>query len=321
VDGTQNYESIEDLHAAVTDAGVRCTRLEMSESSGLLATAQGRCETDGNRLILQLWDDADDRDETTSDIIVNYNSVDYCYLLGRGSEDRGAWSIDTGGDFEVCDELAAALGGEIFDSRGGSGSSGATASTSAAPTTSATPPPPPPPVVAEPVMFSGTGDSVVDITKPGGETGTVLVTVTGNEAGRYFGVKGIDGDEDTLVNTTDPYSGTVLMDTDSGNTTQLQVTAVGPWNITISELQSATPLNPGVNAGVGDSVLLYQGSRGVAAITGNAAGRYFGVSVYTSTERDSLVNTTDPYTGSVPMPAGPALIAVTGEGDWTINVT
>jgi hypothetical protein len=170
-------------------------------------------------------------------------------------------------------------------------------------------------------VFSGTGDSVVDITKPGGETGTVLVTVTGNDASRYFGVQGIDGDGDTLVNTTDPYSGTVLMDTDSGNTTQLQVTAVGPWNITISELQSATPLNPGVNAGVGDSVLLYQGSRGVAAITGNAAGRYFGVSVYTSTERDSLVNTTDPYTGSVPMPAGPALIAVTGEGDWTINVT
>ncbi len=314
-DGAQNYASVEDLYTAVTESGVECADLNVDDHESMIATAQGTCRLDGGRLLMQLWDDATDRDETLSDIMIDRD--DYCFVLGRGEGDEGAWSVDAGTNYDVCEELGTALGGELFDTR--DDSSASSSSASSAPTTSAAPPPPP--VTAEPVVFSGTGDSVVSITKPGGTTGTVLVTVTGNDAGRYFGVEAIDGDGDTLVNTTDPYTGTVLMDTASGNTTQLQVTAVGPWNITISELQSAPRLNAGANAGSGDAVLLYQGPRGVAAVTGNAEGRYFGVSLYTATGRDSLINTTDPYTGSVPLPAGPAVVAMTSSGDWTINVT
>jgi hypothetical protein len=60
----------------------------------------------------------------------------------------------------------------------------------------------------------------------------------------------------------------------------------------------------------------------VAKIDGNAEGRYFGVKAYGSGGGgNSLVNTTDPYTGSVPMPAGPAIVVVTATGNWSIDVS
>jgi hypothetical protein len=172
-----------------------------------------------------------------------------------------------------------------------------------------------------PTVFTGSGDDVVTITKPAGAT-VVIATITGNDAGRYFGVKAVDGDMDTLVNTTDPYNGTTLLDANRGGTTQLQVQAVGPWSITLTDMRSApTFTSAAPQTGAGDAVLIYQGSRGVARIQGNAEGRYFGVKAYGSGGAgNSLVNTTDPYTGSVPMPAGPAIVVVTANGDWSIDV-
>lgn len=173
-----------------------------------------------------------------------------------------------------------------------------------------------------PTVFTGTGDDVVTITKPAGAT-VVIATITGNDAGRYFGVKGLDGDMDTLVNTTDPYNGTTLLDANRGGTTQLQVQAVGPWSITLTDLRSAPTFDATApQTGAGDAVLIYQGPRGVAKIDGNAEGRYFGVKAYGSSGGgNSLVNTTDPYTGSVPMPAGPAIVVVTAAGNWSIDVS
>jgi hypothetical protein len=173
-----------------------------------------------------------------------------------------------------------------------------------------------------PTVFTGTGDDVVAITKPAGAT-VVIATITGNDAGRYFGVKALDGDMDTLVNTTDPYNGTTLLDADRGGTTQLQVTAVGPWSITLADLRTAPTFTAAApQSGAGDAVLIYQGPRGVAAVTGNAEGRYFGIKAYASDGAgDSLVNTTDPYNGRVPIPAGPAIVVVTANRDWSIDVS
>ena len=173
-----------------------------------------------------------------------------------------------------------------------------------------------------PTVFSGTGDDVVMITKPAGAT-VVIATITGNDAGRYFGVEALDGDMDTLVNTTDPYKGTTLLDANRGGTTQLQVTAVGPWSITLADLRTAPTFTAAApQSGAGDAVLIYQGPRGVATVSGNAEGRYFGIDAYASDGAgDSLVNTTDPYNGRVPMPAGPAIVVVTAIRDWSIDVS
>jgi hypothetical protein len=180
---------------------------------------------------------------------------------------------------------------------------------------------PQPPAVAEPTVFTGTGDTVVPITKPGGASGTVLATITGNDAGSHFAVQGVDGDQDLLVNTTDPYSGTVLMDADTGGTTQLQVSASGPWSIALADPLTAPRLAMGANTGTGDAVFRYEGPRGIAQIDGNAGGRHFGVVALTGDGNDLLVNTTDPYSGSVPMPPGPGFLTVSAEGNWSIVVS
>ncbi len=77
----------------------------------------------------------------------------------------------------------------------------------------------------------------------------------------------------------------------------------------------------------GDRVLVYTGKAGVAAITGNAgATANFSVTRYSASSSSGsnlLVNTTDAYTGRVPIDAGPALFVVTTSpgSPWTINPT
>lgn len=197
-------------------------------------------------------------------------------------------------------------------------SSAATSTTPRTTTSSVSPPPttsaPPPPAA----VYSGAGDDVVAIVKP--VTGVVMVSVEGNNDGGFFAVQGVDGDQDLLVNTTDPYDGTRLMDVQGGETTQLQVTATGPWTITINSIAAAVRFTGAFN-GARDSVLLYEGSAGVAHITGNPQARFFAVEVYTDTDSDLLINTTDTYDGRVPFPEGLALVAITAMGPWAIAVT
>lgn len=172
-----------------------------------------------------------------------------------------------------------------------------------------------------PTVFTGSGDSVVAISKPGGGDGTVIATITGNDARRHFAVQGLDGDQDLLVNTTDPYSGSVLMDAELGGTTQLQVSASGPWSITLSDPLTAPELKTGANSGSGDQVFIWRGRAGIAQIDGNAGARHFGVIALTGTGNKLLVNTTDPYSGSVPMPAGPGFLTVSADSDWSITIS
>jgi hypothetical protein len=126
---------------------------------------------------------------------------------------------------------------------------------------------------------------------------------------------------DQLVNTTDPYSGTTLLDANRGGTTQLEVQATGPWSITLTDLTYA-PTFAGHAEGAGDAVLISTASERTATITGNAAGRYFGVGAYGGSGSDgSVVNTTDPYTGTVPWPSGGnVFVVVTATDGWTIDV-
>lgn len=170
-----------------------------------------------------------------------------------------------------------------------------------------------------PTIFTGSGDDVVTITKPEGAT-VVIATITGNDAGRYFGVSALDGDRDSLVNTTDPYSGTTLLDANRGGTTQLEVQATGPWSITLTNLQYAPTFN-GHAEGTGDAVLISQTPGRTATITGNQEGRYFGVRAYGDGSGQGLVNTTDPYSGTVPWPSGTnVFVVISAEGSWTVDV-
>jgi hypothetical protein len=181
---------------------------------------------------------------------------------------------------------------------------------------------PTPTPIPEPITLTGSGDSVVDFDNP---FPIGIAHIIGNAGGRYFGVTSYDaGGEmaDLLVNTTDPYDGIVLMDVFDTHTTRFEVEAVGEWTIVVDSFLTARRLEiPGTIEGIGDDVILLIGETpDLAHIIGNADARYFGVMGYGS-YADLLVNTTDPYEGTVPLASDTGVIEFEAVGPWSIEVT
>lgn len=187
------------------------------------------------------------------------------------------------------------------------------------PTSTPTPEPTATPA-PQPVVYSGSGDNVIDIQKPGD---VVLAYIRGNAGSRYFGVESFNdaGEQvDLLVNTTDPYEGVVLLDVRDGEqSTRLQITAEGEWYIELRPLSTARRVSaPGMIEGTGDDVFIVDGEPDVAQISGNVDGRYFGVTGY-GERANLLVNTTDPYDGRVIVARDVVLVEITAVGSWTVT--
>jgi hypothetical protein len=175
----------------------------------------------------------------------------------------------------------------------------------------------------EPIIFTGTGDSIVDIDKP---SGPMLVHIVGNTSSRYFGVISYDINNeriDLLVNTTEPYDGIRPLDfLDDQWTARFEVSARGEWTIEVLPLSHIRYVEvPGIIEGNGDDVfLLAGGTPDLAIIKGNEEGRYFGV-IGWYPSRDLLVNTTDPYEGTVMLDQDTVIIEVIATGAWQIEIT
>lgn len=181
-----------------------------------------------------------------------------------------------------------------------------------------------PTATREPIVITGSGDSVIDIDK-GDEP--ALAHITGNSASRHFAVisYGVNGEQiDLLANTTDPFDGIRPIDfMPNEHTSRLEITATGEWSIEVYPLVGAHTLSvPGVFEGAGDDVLvLTGGTPDLAAITGNADGRHFAVLGY-GNGQDLLVNTTDPYyEGTVILDRNTMVLEVNAEGAWSISVS
>jgi hypothetical protein len=67
-------------------------------------------------------------------------------------------------------------------------------------------------------------------------------------------------------------------------------------------------------------VLLVVGTPDLAMITGNPGGNYFGVIGY-GDRSQLLVNTTDPYEGTVLVNSDVLALEIVSEGLWTIELT
>lgn len=187
-----------------------------------------------------------------------------------------------------------------------------------APTVTPTPEP-----TATPAIFSGSGDSIVDVSK---SDAPMIAIIQGNDESGYFGVTTLNTNNeqvDLLINTTDPYLGVVPIDFQTGElTTRFEVKATGGWRIDLLPLTSAEKLSvPGQFIGSNDNVLILEGvPPDVATITGNADSRYFGVFGYGSYS-DILINTTDPYQGQVILKPDTLVLVIRASGEWTIAVT
>lgn len=73
--------------------------------------------------------------------------------------------------------------------------------------------------------YSGTGDSIVLI-----DTDATMATIEGNTAEKHFAMKSYGDRKNLMVNTTDTYSGTVMV---KYSPIILEVNAVGNWSITL----------------------------------------------------------------------------------------
>lgn len=168
----------------------------------------------------------------------------------------------------------------------------------------------------EPITYTGSGDDYFDISP---FDSLYYFQITGNSDARHFSVTGYDSSgnyTELFVNTTDYYTGSVL-DSEQ-NTRTLEVKAEGDWTITIVSLYTAPVVKAGETySGIDDAVLLIPlGSRS-AVINGNSLSRHFAVKTYGS-GFDLLVNTVDPYSGTVRVDPGATVMTVNAEGGWSI---
>lgn len=167
----------------------------------------------------------------------------------------------------------------------------------------------------EPQTVEGSGASVVPL-PAGAEFGVVRATHDGR---RNFIVTALDSQNervDGLFNEIGAYSGTTVWGLLGDTATQLQVEADGAWSLTFEPI-GALPELVLPAGGTGDSVLVYRG--GAATPTFSHDGeRNFIVTAY-GDRRNGLVNEIGQYSGTHAMTAGPSIIVIQADGNWTIG--
>lgn len=182
--------------------------------------------------------------------------------------------------------------------------------------------PVPPTPTPEPIVLSGSGDSVVNVEKG---TDPALAQITYN-GGSNFIVEnyGADGEQiELLVNTIGSYEGTRPLDFMANETTtRFQIKASGPWEIRIVPLAEGRRMDvPGSAQGTGDDVLLLVGETPdlLQADASNATSNFI-VLGYDG-GRDLLVNEIAPYSGTVMLNPQTIVLEIVATGPWTIEVT
>ncbi len=191
------------------------------------------------------------------------------------------------------------------------------------PETEPKPEPEPEPEVVEPaadVVYSGTGDTILQIELPAGPDSIGIATMA-HSGSSNFAVWSLDANlnqSDLLVNEIGSYAGTVPFNLSTAERiTALEISADGAWTVTLRDVLSIREL-PGssTTTGQGDDVLVYLGDATIAdlAHTGDSN---FAVWSY-GTSSDLVVNEIGSYTGEVRWPAGTSLIEISANGAWTI---
>lgn len=170
----------------------------------------------------------------------------------------------------------------------------------------------------DPITYTGSGDDYFDISP---FDSLYYFRITGNTEARHFSVTGYDASgnyTELFANTTDYYDGYVL--DPEQDTRTLEVDAEGPWTIEIVSLYTAPVLPVGETySGIDDAVLLLPSDCRSAIINGNTMSRYFSVITYGS-GFDLLVNTVDPYSGTVRIDPGATVMTVHAVGGWSISL-
>ncbi|WP_159573164.1 hypothetical protein [Curtobacterium sp. 18060] len=168
------------------------------------------------------------------------------------------------------------------------------------------------------VEKTGTTDGV--ITLPDAKAGIVTSTFTGEG---NFAIQALDASNqpttDLIANTIGNYNGTAaygLAGLGEAPKT-LKVTGTGQWTIKISPVSSATTLP---KTGSGDGVFKYAGPAATWKIANAGGEGNFAVTQYDESGMPNLaVNEIGAYTGSVPANAGPSIVTIISDGNWSLG--
>lgn len=170
----------------------------------------------------------------------------------------------------------------------------------------------------DPITYTGSGDDYFDISP---FDSLYYFHISGNSEDRHFSVTGYDAAgnyTELFVNTTDYYNGYVL--DPNQDTRTLEVDAECPWTIEVVSLYTAPLLPVGETySGIDDAVLLLPSDCRSAIINGNTLSRYFSVITYGS-GYNLLVNTVDPYSGTVRIDPGATVMTIHAVGGWSISL-
>lgn len=139
-----------------------------------------------------------------------------------------------------------------------------------------------------------------------------------------FAVNGVDplGQRTgVLASALGSYDGTFavgFVEAANNPTSRLRIITQGPWRLDIGPAGDAPPLGRGLQ-GAGDTVLSYGGPGATVHLTYRGRARLI-VNVYENGGLIPLVNTKGPYDGPISLIAGPAFIAVTTTGNWSMVI-
>jgi hypothetical protein len=181
--------------------------------------------------------------------------------------------------------------------------------------------------IPEPVVYEGTGDTFLAITKPI-EGDMCLMFVQGNEAGEFFGLVAYDADGNLLhklIITEEPYVGTRLLDgSPDKNSASLDIRAVGPWIITLFPIIPPYIADyiidvPKSLSGNGDVVIITRGqSSSISANYKNE--KHFVIFVHGTKTGGLVFNKQGAFTEEALLPENTVMLEIMSEGDWDINI-
>jgi len=173
----------------------------------------------------------------------------------------------------------------------------------------------------EPIIFEGSGDDVIQFDK---WDGPAIVDAV-REGGGHFAITSYDKDGEyleLLVNTIGPYQGKVSMDLlgfGDTNATMLEISASGPWQISIypfdRDYQNQVSV-PGSYENNTDDLVVVDGSPSTATFI--CSDGHFAVWGISEDDIDLLVNDIAPYEGKVIVSSSVFLIVVSAGSSWSV---
>lgn len=172
-----------------------------------------------------------------------------------------------------------------------------------------------PAALFEPIVIEGSGNDVIDV--PVVTDDTVVGTFT-HEGSSNFIVTSYDQSGDRislLVNEIGSYQGTVPFNFQQ-SPAELEITASGPWTLTISDLLEQPAYTGSLVTGSGDDVLLVSTDSNRLTATHDGSSNF--IILGWGERRSLLVNDIGSYEGTVRLGDAVAL-EITADGNWTLS--